>query len=287
VPEAVLVARAFTLVELLVVIAIIGLLVALGLPALGLVREHGSETVCKSNLRQMAMVMKTYTADFSGRFPEPRLIYHAGKSLSTEWITQYPPCCRWHDARIGLQSPLLTNERPELRGSLWSYLENFDIVKCRVGTRANTERSCNNACSFCEHEGRQPLYAEPHWPAQCDLSGKRYKGLVQPSTLGTIELGSLQIESTYGVEEGGLAQKSDYLLGDAFATYHRPKGGDLNTGHSYVVMLDGHVRKVTMPDQLRRSRQVPGLPESRLGPGGNLHLAWPIEIPPPGRWEGQ
>jgi len=54
-----------------------------------------------------------------------------------------------------------------------------------------------------------------------------------------------------------------------------------------VVMLDGHVEKVTARDQLRRSRQVPGIGTSRFGLGGNLSLAWPIDIPPPGGWENQ
>ncbi len=79
----------------------------------------------------------------------------------------------------------------------------------------------------------------------------------------------------------------DAAVGDAFATCHRPRGGDLNTGHSYVSMLDGHVRKVTVSDQLRRSRQIEDLPPSRLGSGGNLHLAWPIDIPPLAGWENQ
>lgn len=66
-----------------------------------------------------------------------------------------------------------------------------------------------------------------------------------------------------------------------------PSGGDLNTGHSYISMLDGHVQKVTVSDQLRKSRRVKDLPDSRLGPGGNLALAWPLDIPPLGGWDNQ
>ena len=78
-----------------------------------------------------------------------------------------------------------------------------------------------------------------------------------------------------------------FRIGDGFATCHRPRKGDLDTGYSYVVMLDGHVEKVTLADQLRRSRHPPGMKESRLGPGGNLALAWPLDVPPPGGWENQ
>jgi hypothetical protein len=98
---------------------------------------------------------------------------------------------------------------------------------------------------------------------------------------------ALQIETTYRLDAGTLEKQEHYMLGDAFATCHRPRKGDLNAGHSYVSMLDGHVRQVTVADQLRKSRRIDGLPESRLGPGGNLFLAWPLNIPPPGGWENQ
>src|SRR5262245_42031430 len=47
--------QAMTLVELLVVIAIIGMLVGLALPAINAARESGRATVCKNNLRQIAL----------------------------------------------------------------------------------------------------------------------------------------------------------------------------------------------------------------------------------------
>ncbi|HSW02086.1 MAG TPA: hypothetical protein VLI39_18115 [Sedimentisphaerales bacterium] len=109
--------------------------------------------------------------------------------------------------------------------------------------------------------------------------------------VGAITLGGLDIQPTYVVSGTGdpmvASRPSDPGIGDAFATYHRPRGGDLNTGHSFISMLDGHVRKVTVSDQLRRSRQDPNIPPSKLGPGGNLHLAWPLDIPPLAGWENQ
>jgi prepilin-type N-terminal cleavage/methylation domain-containing protein len=64
--------RAFTLIELLVVIAIIAILAALLLPALVMAKERGRRAVCKSNLKQLGIVMQMYTLDNRDRLPDPR-----------------------------------------------------------------------------------------------------------------------------------------------------------------------------------------------------------------------
>ena len=58
----------FTLIELLVVIAIIAILAGMLLPALNMARERGRSSVCKSNIKQLSVIMFMYADDHNGVF---------------------------------------------------------------------------------------------------------------------------------------------------------------------------------------------------------------------------
>ncbi|MBN1126491.1 MAG: type II secretion system protein, partial [Sedimentisphaerales bacterium] len=61
--------KAFTLIELLVVIAIIALLLSIIMPALHKSKRYAQESICASNLHQLAIAALTYEHDHE-RLPE-------------------------------------------------------------------------------------------------------------------------------------------------------------------------------------------------------------------------
>jgi len=61
--------KGFTLIELLVVIAIIAILAAILFPVFAKARAMARQTTCLSNIKQLALAVKMYVADYNDRFP--------------------------------------------------------------------------------------------------------------------------------------------------------------------------------------------------------------------------
>jgi prepilin-type N-terminal cleavage/methylation domain-containing protein len=61
--------RGFTLIELLVVIAIIGILAAMLFPVFARARESARKTQCLANVKNIAIALNMYLADWDKGFP--------------------------------------------------------------------------------------------------------------------------------------------------------------------------------------------------------------------------
>jgi prepilin-type processing-associated H-X9-DG protein len=80
---------AFTIAELLVIIAIVTVLMGLLAPGLSAVRAAGQSTVCRANLRQMAIAAQNYAAVYDAFPPALRFEHTAGSlhQVAWDWVT--------------------------------------------------------------------------------------------------------------------------------------------------------------------------------------------------------
>jgi len=109
--------RAFTLIELLVVVAIIGILAAMILSAIPLVRELAERTSCATRLRQWAMVPLGYAQDHDGVLLQTILQAGEGRSTASR-AGQFEPSHVWQNAltSVGIHEisvPLIEDYYPE------------------------------------------------------------------------------------------------------------------------------------------------------------------------------
>jgi len=79
----------FTLVELLVVLAVIVFLAATLFAVFSRVREKGRSTVCRGNLRQIALSIQQYVQDHDGWYPS-----NGGGIEQKQWVSKILPYVR-------------------------------------------------------------------------------------------------------------------------------------------------------------------------------------------------
>ena len=142
---------AFTLVELLVVIGIIAILIGFLLPVLADAQNSARTTLCKSNLRQMAIAFNAYAGDNKGRMmldsivttvPSGRLWWfgwssslggsNAPLTISQGEIAPY----LGGDIQTGLQCPNFPFDSPSFVPKFTNHGADFGLNKylCPTGT---------------------------------------------------------------------------------------------------------------------------------------------------------
>ena len=121
--------KAFTLIELLVVIAIIALLLAIMGPSLTRAKLQAQAVICRSNLKQWALVYALYANDNEDSFPQ---------------------------SEAHSSSPGVTDEDAYFLGALLPYYEDLGLRDCPVTKDLNRQPSPNNYGGTFEQWGPFP-----------------------------------------------------------------------------------------------------------------------------------
>ncbi len=237
----------FTLIELLVVVAVIAILVALLLPVLSTARHKAKDSVCASNLRQLATATLLYAQDHDEAFPIGTYLsgHHNGVCVRSVW---------------GLIRP---------------YLKDFRITVCPANPQPTDWTAVRNVYGepLCpEHEPRE-VSLVPNWCLFVD----RVSGF---TTADPVKLAELPFPADTGFWFDGTVIKDDgslppaqreylcpCLLSSLIEPYHghraqvpqRVSTDEVHQWHGRVqaVFVDGHVGN--FPARL--------LPDSQRGPG--------------------
>ncbi len=269
--------KGFTLIELLVVIAIIALLLSIVTPALRKAKEAAWNVICRNNLRQYGLAGQMYTQENDALFP------NAWGSIFRS--IEPNRGCQWHDQS---RNPM---RRPELAGSLWSYLGDQDKSHlCPVFERfARQSHVCtsnipvepvfgysmNALLGGFELAGYtmaqykhvlQVKQSDVRSPSSIFFFGEenpwdnstRYQATLNDNAL----CGAPEHPSNRGAWESYSTDYSGRLL-DCLASFHKTTFEKKNDGESNVVFVDGHVDMANWATTYRLSRWTNKMPTMR------------------------
>jgi prepilin-type N-terminal cleavage/methylation domain-containing protein/prepilin-type processing-associated H-X9-DG protein len=207
--------KGFTLIELLAVVAVLSLLAAISQSVFARVRESGRQSVCASNLKQIALAVQQYMQDSDGRSPSNAYVMHRNtpQEQAVFWRDALMPYLK---SRAVFRCPSATNR--EFPGNDYGY--NWARLNQFVWTRGG-----NYVIDLSKgvHEVQVPL-ASATW-LNADTSS------YDPEGPGEI------------VNVGRVAQPSSNSCGRLFV------GGTLHSDGANYSFLDGHVKWLT-PEQM-------------------------------------
>jgi prepilin-type N-terminal cleavage/methylation domain-containing protein/prepilin-type processing-associated H-X9-DG protein len=226
--------RAFTLIELLVVIAIIALLMGILMPALQRVKKQTRFIVCRANLKQYGVAWRMYLSDNDENFPDAqRWLYDIGGEIIVP--------CRWHDATV------------KADGLLWPYLADMGVHMCPEFYVLSLSMGANHP----GHDPSIPIDPQFSYSMNAFLGFRDFggfgngSGYVRKSTevknasrvifFSEENCWTIPGISTLPLNNNILYIREGNNPWNSIATYHKTKGGDLNSGVANIVFVDGSV----------------------------------------------
>ena len=198
----------FTLVEILVVMGIIAVLLGILFPTFSHVREKGRQTVCQSNLRQIAAAMQQYIQDCDGVYPQEMFVYKAnGVTTEVAWQEVLLPYTK---SRAIFHCPTHTISKEKTRFEYNDYVLNIERLSTFTLSASSTltvngkhEAEIPNTSTIWLNEDKVTIF-ENH---ECDYCGH-----------GVSSCGRYFVKST--IHGGG----GNYSFLDGHAKWFTPSG---------------------------------------------------------------